>query len=69
MEDRLIGYEEPTKEDVAAIKEYEASKKNGKLTLAPLGASAKAVSHFRETVNTCREEGFKLIEDMQQLDI
>jgi len=30
---RLIGYEDPTKEDVAAIKEYEVAKKNGKVTL------------------------------------
>jgi hypothetical protein len=36
VEERLIGYEEPTKEDVKAIKEYEAAKKNGKLTLVPL---------------------------------
>ena len=27
------GSEEPTQEDVAAIEEYEAAKKNGKLTL------------------------------------
>jgi hypothetical protein len=36
VEKRLIGYEEPTKEDVEAIKEYETSKKNGELTLVPL---------------------------------
>ena len=41
VEERLIGYEEPTKEDVAAIKEYEANKKNGKLTLVPLGKLTK----------------------------
>ena len=28
VEERLIGYEEPTKEDVVAIKEYEVAKKN-----------------------------------------
>jgi hypothetical protein len=27
VQERLIGYEEPTKEDIAAIKEYEAAKK------------------------------------------
>jgi|WetSurMetagenome_2_1015567.scaffolds.fasta_scaffold435449_2 hypothetical protein len=36
VEERLIGCEEPTKEDVAAIKEYEAAKKKGKLKLVPL---------------------------------
>lgn len=41
VEERLIGYEEPTKEDVAAIKEYEATKKNGKLTLVPLSEMKK----------------------------
>ena len=29
----------------------------------------KAVSHFREISKTCQEEGFELIEDLQQLDI
>ena len=41
VEERLIGYEEPTQEDVAAIKEYEATKKNGKLTLVPLNELKK----------------------------
>ena len=41
LEERLIGYEEPTKEDVAAIKEVEATKKNGKLTLMPLSELTK----------------------------
>ena len=41
VEERLIGYEEPTKEDVVTIKEYEGSKKNGKLTLAPLSDLTK----------------------------
>ena len=41
VEERLIGYEEPTKEDVKAIKEYEASKKSGKLTLVPLSDLTK----------------------------
>jgi len=36
VEERLIGFEEPTQEDVEAIREYEAAKKNGKLTLVPL---------------------------------
>lgn len=36
VEERLIGHEEPTREDVEAIAEYEAAKKNGKLTLVPL---------------------------------
>ena len=44
VEERLIGYEEPTKEDVKAIKEYEAAKKNGKLTLVPLSELTKGLS-------------------------
>jgi len=36
VEERLIGYEEPTREDVEAIREYETAKKHGKLTLVPL---------------------------------
>jgi hypothetical protein len=36
VEERLIGCEEPTKEDIEAIKEYESAKKNGKLSLVPL---------------------------------
>lgn len=43
VEERLIGCEEPTKEDVAAIKEYEAAKKGGKLTLVPLSDLAKGI--------------------------
>jgi hypothetical protein len=34
--ERLIGCEEPTKEDVEAIREFETGKKEGKLTLVPL---------------------------------
>jgi hypothetical protein len=41
VEKRLIGSEEPTKEDVEAIKEYEAAKKNGKLNLVPLSELTK----------------------------
>ena len=41
VEERLIGFEEPTKEDVEAIKEYEAAKKNGKLILVPLSDLTK----------------------------
>jgi hypothetical protein len=41
VQERLIGYEEPTKEDIAAIKEYEAAKKNGTLTLVPLSDLTK----------------------------
>lgn len=41
VEERLIGCEEPTKDDVAAIKEYEAAKKNGKLTLVSLSDLTK----------------------------
>ena len=41
VEERLVGYEEPTKEDVKAIKEYEAAKKTGKLTLVPLSELTK----------------------------
>lgn len=36
IEDRLIGLEEPTKEDIRAIKEFEKKKKEGKLNLIPL---------------------------------
>jgi hypothetical protein len=28
----------------------------------------KAISHFREIANKCRQEGFMLIEDLAQLD-
>jgi hypothetical protein len=41
VEERLIGYEEPTQEDVKAIKEYESAKKTGKLTLVPLSELTK----------------------------
>ncbi len=41
VEGRLIGYEEPTKEDAHAIKEYETEKKKGKLVLVPLADVAK----------------------------
>jgi hypothetical protein len=41
VEERLIGYEEPTKEDVEAIKAYESAKKTGKLTLVPLSDLTK----------------------------
>jgi hypothetical protein len=41
VEERLIGYEEPTKEDVDAIQEFEANKKNGKLALVPLSELTK----------------------------
>jgi hypothetical protein len=43
VEERLIGYEEPTQEDVAAIKEYETAKKTGKLTLVPLSDLTKEI--------------------------
>ena len=43
VEERLIGCEEPTQEDVVAIKEYEAAKKKGKLTLVPLGDLTKGI--------------------------
>ena len=36
VEERLIGYEKPTKQDVEAIEEYETEKKNKKLQLEPL---------------------------------
>jgi hypothetical protein len=29
----------------------------------------KVVSHFREIAKTCQEEGFELIEDLEQLDV
>ena len=41
VEERLIGCEEPTKEDVQAIEEYETAKKNKKLSLEPLGELTK----------------------------
>jgi hypothetical protein len=41
VEERLIGCEEPTKEDAAAIEEYEAAKKNKKLSLIPLSELTK----------------------------
>ncbi len=41
VEERLIGYEEPTKEDDAAIKEYETAKKNKKLSLESLSELTK----------------------------
>jgi hypothetical protein len=41
VEERLIGYEEPTKEDDVAIKEYETAKKNKKLSLESLSGLAK----------------------------
>jgi len=41
VEERLIGFEDPTKEDVEAIREYETAKKKGKLTLLPLTDLAK----------------------------
>jgi hypothetical protein len=43
VEERLIGSEEPTQKDVAAIKEYEAAKKNGKLTLVFFEDLAKRI--------------------------
>ena len=43
VEERLIGNEEPTKEDVEAIREYEAAKKRGKLVLVPLADLAKGI--------------------------
>jgi hypothetical protein len=41
VEERLIGYEEPTQEDIAAIKDYESAKKNKKLCLEPLSELTK----------------------------
>ena len=40
---RLISDEEPTKEDVKAIKEYEVAKKSGKITLVPLSDLTKVL--------------------------
>jgi hypothetical protein len=36
VQEKLIGYEDPTKEDIEATKEYETKKKNKKLSLVPL---------------------------------
>jgi len=44
VKERLIGFEEPTHKDVEAIREYEAAKKNGKLTLVPLSDLLKGIS-------------------------
>jgi hypothetical protein len=41
VEERLIGCEEPTKEDVQAIEEYGKAKKNKKLSLEPFSELAK----------------------------
>ena len=41
MEERLIGCEEPTKEDVEEIEKYEKAKKNKNLQLEPLSELAK----------------------------
>jgi len=41
VEERLIGCEKPTAEDVQAIEEYEAAKKNKKLVLEPLSELTK----------------------------
>jgi hypothetical protein len=41
VEERLIGCEEPTKEDVEAIEEYEEKKKSKKLSFEPLGELIK----------------------------
>jgi hypothetical protein len=41
VEERLIGYEKPTEEDVEAVEEYEAAKKNKKLSLEPLSELTK----------------------------
>jgi len=43
VEERLIGCEEPTKEDIVAIKDYEAAKKKGKLTLVPMTDLSKGL--------------------------
>jgi hypothetical protein len=39
--ERLIGCEEPTKEDVEAIEKYEDAKRNKKLRLDPLSELTK----------------------------
>jgi hypothetical protein len=41
VEERLIGCEKPTKQDVEAIEEYETAKKNKKLQLEPLSKLSK----------------------------
>lgn len=41
VEERLIGCEKPTAEDIQAIEEYEAAKKNKKLSLEPLSELTK----------------------------
>ena len=41
VEGRLIGYEKPTGEDFQTINEYEAAKKNKKLSLEPLSELIK----------------------------
>ncbi len=41
VEERLIGCEEPTKEDIKAVQAYETAKKKGKLVLMPLSDLTK----------------------------
>lgn len=41
VEEKLIGCEDPTKEDIEAITDYEAKKKNRKLSLVPLNELSK----------------------------
>ena len=41
VEERLIGCEEPTEEDLEAIREYESAKKTRKLVLVPLADLTK----------------------------
>jgi hypothetical protein len=45
-EERLIGYEGSTAEDVQAIEEYETAKKNKKLFLEPLNKLTKGHRFF-----------------------
>ncbi len=41
VEEKLIGCEEPTKEDIKAVRAYENAKKKGKLVLVPLSDLTK----------------------------
>jgi hypothetical protein len=41
VEERLIGCEEPTKEDVKEVRAYETAKKKGKVALVPLSELSK----------------------------
>jgi len=50
VDERFIGYEAPTKEDVVAIEAYEEAKQNKKLSLTPLSELTKGTRLCQYTV-------------------